>query len=273
MKSNFKYFLLIIPVAAAVIAVGCQTSVPPIGAYPAPATAPNYSLVNNFEGNKSSQPATFTNSNLYELNTPNNVVESPGTWTAPNNVPLYATETMTIEGLNGQGAAGTALACHVTGTVTDPGDGVTYPQIVLIGALDTAPPPPYHAYDGAFWSGVQFYINIASDDNATYRYINIPTTQEATALAFPGTGQCIKSSSNSCYNYFGFSLSGLAPGWQKVTVPFSQMTNIATNTQTIPPTFTGVNLEQMIALQWVEGRNNVQGTSTADFWVDEVYFF
>jgi hypothetical protein len=50
MKLNFKYLLLALPAAAAVIVVGCQTSVPPIGAYPAPSTAPNYTLVNNFEG-------------------------------------------------------------------------------------------------------------------------------------------------------------------------------------------------------------------------------
>ncbi|HXL72687.1 MAG TPA: hypothetical protein VN963_03595 [bacterium] len=266
MKSNFKYFLLALSAAAAIAAVGCQTSVPPIGAYPAPSTAPNYSLVNNFEGNFNSQPSTFTNTNLFELNTTSNVVNSPGTWTAPNNVPTYATENMTIEG---PGAAGTAFACHVTGTVTDPGDGVTYPQIVLIGVLDAAPPKQYNAYDGSFWSGVQFYVNIAPDDTTTYRYVNIPTTQEAKSIAF-SAGKCVGS---TCYNYFGYSLSGLAPGWQKVNVSFSQMTNIATNFQTTPPTFTGMNLQQILALQWVEGRNNVKGTSTADFWVDEVYFF
>jgi hypothetical protein len=267
MKLNFKYFLLAVPAAAAVIVVGCQTSVPPIGAYPAPATAPRYSLVNNFEGNFNSQPSTFTNTYLYEIYPPGNIVQSPGSWTAPNNNTTYETETMTIEG---PGADGTALACHITGTVTDPADGKTYPQILLIGSLDASPPKKYNAYDGSFWSGVEFYVNIAPDDTTTYRYINIPTTQEAPSTSF-GAGTC--NAGRTCYNYFGYSLSGLAPGWQKVYVSFSQMTNISTNFQSTPPTFTGVNLQQIIALQWVEGRNNVKGTSTADFWVDEVYFF
>jgi len=267
MKLNFKQLWLLSPLAVVLIVVGCQTSVPPIGAYPAPANSPQYSLVNNFDGNFDSQPSTFTNSNLFELNSPNDLIGSPGTWTAPNNSAPYASESLTIKG---PGAAGTANGCFVTGTVTDPGDGKTYPQILLIGGLDANPPITYNAYDGAFWSGVKFYINILPDDTATYRYFNVPTTQEATALAFPGQGKCAGS---TCYNYFGYQLSGPTNGWQQITVNFSQMSNIATNFQTTPPTFTGVNLQQIIALQWVEGRNNVAGTSNVDFGVDEVYFF
>jgi hypothetical protein len=267
MKLNSKHLWLFAPVAAVLTIVGCQTSVPPIGSYPAPATAPQYSLVNNFDGNFSSQSGIETNQNLFELNSPNNVIGSPGSWTAPSNGTVGASLAIA-----GPGAAGSAMACHISGSVTDLGNAA-YPQILLIGALDGTPPKTYNAYDGANWTGVKFYVNFASDDTTTYRYFNIPTTQEATAIAFPGQGQCTVSPSNSCYNYFGYSLSGLAPGWQQVTVSFSQLTNIATNTQTTPPTLTGVNLQQIIALQWVVGRNNVVGVSTADFWVDEVYFY
>ena len=256
---------MIVPVAAAVIAVGCQTSVPPIGAYPPPSTAPNYSLINNFEGNFNSQPSTLTNSNLFELTTTGNVINSPGGWTVPNNVPADEAATMTIQG---PGAAGTAFACYVSGAVTDFGN-LVYPQILLEGVVDANPPKTYNGYDGAFWSGVKFYINILPDDTATYRYFNIPTTQEATSLAFLA-GKCVGT---TCYNYFGAALTGPTNGWQQISLNFSQMTNIATNFQTTPPTFTGVNLQQILAVQWVEGRNNVVGHSVVDFAVDEVYFF
>ncbi len=270
MKLNFKYFLLAVSAAAAVIAVGCQTSVPPIGAYPAPSTAPNYSLVNNFEGNFNSQPSTFTNTYLYEVNTPSKVVESPGAWSAPNNFVTNEAATMTIKG---PGAAGTGLACYISGAITDTGNAA-YPDIELDGHLDANPPTTYSssvtysAYDGAFWSGVKFYINILPDDTATYRYFKISTTQEAEAAA---GGNC--TAGTICYNYFGYSLTGPTNGWQQITLQFWQLTNVPTNFQTVPPTFTGVNLQQILFLDFVEGRNNVVGTSNVDFGVDEVYFF
>jgi hypothetical protein len=264
MKLSFKKLWLLAPLAGVLIAVGCQTSVPPIGVYPAPSTAPNFSLANNFDGNFNSQPSTFTNTNLFELNSPNNVIGSPGAWSAPNNFPANEAATMTIAG---PGAAGTALACYISGAVTDTGNAA-YPDIELDGHLDANPPTTYNAYDGAFFSGVKFYINIKSDDTATYRYFKVSTTQEAEASV---GGTC--TAGTSCFNYFGSALTGPTNGWQQITLTFSQLTNIATNFQTTPPTFTGVNLQQILFLDWVEGRNNVAGASNVDFGVDEVYFF
>jgi len=264
MKLSFKNLWLLAPIATTLVVVGCQTSVPPIGAYPAPATAPNYSLVNNFDGNFNSQPATFSNTNLFEINSPNNVIGSPGAWSAPNNFLANEAATMTIKG---PGAAGTAMACYISGAVTDTGNAA-YPDIELDGHLDANPPTTYNAYDAAFWSGVKFYVNILPDDTATYRYFKISTTQEAEASV---GGTC--TAGPSCYNYFGYALTGPTSGWQQITLTFTQLNNIATNFQTTPPTFTGVNLQQFLFLDFVEGRNNVPGTSNVDFGVDEVYFF
>ncbi len=263
MKLNFKHLRLLVPVV--LISIGCQTSVPPIGSYPAPATAPNYALVNNFEGNFNSQPSTFTNTNLFEINSPNNdLIVSPGAWSAPNNFSSVENATLTVKG---PGAAGTALGCYVAGTITDPGNA-TYPDIELDGHLDASPPDQYKAYNGSFWSGVKFYVNILPDDTATYRFFKVSTTQEAEPAV---GGTC--TAGTSCYNYFGIALTGPTNGWQQITLNFTQLSNIATNFQTVPPTFTGVNLQQILFLDFVEGRNNVPGTSNVDFGVDEVYFF
>jgi hypothetical protein len=192
------------------------------------------------------------------------VIQAPGAWSAPNNFPANEAATMTIKG---PGAAGTALGCFISGAVTDTGNAA-YPDIELDGHLDANPPPPYGAYDGAYFSGVKFYINILPDDTATYRYFKVSTTQEAEASA---GGTC--TAGTICYNYFGYSLTGPTSGWQQISLQFTQLTNIATNFQTVPPTFTGVNLQQILFLDFVEGRNNVVGTSNVDFGVDEVYFF
>jgi hypothetical protein len=41
----------------------------------------------------------------------------------------------------------------------------------------------------------------------------------------------------------------------------------------VPTTFTGINLQQLLELEWQFGRNGSKGTSYVDYWVDECEFF
>lgn len=177
---------------------------------------------------------------------------------------------MTITG-GGPGGPGDN-ACFITGFVNDKGDG-TYPAIELAGLLDNSPPNfpvptgQKSAYNAAFFSGVKFYVNIKPDDTAAARYFYVATTQEAA----PPSGTC--TGATGCYNYFGYTFPGPTNGWQLVTKNFQ--TDLVTSYGFVPspPTFTGVNLQEVFELLWEEGDANGGKTVNVDFGVDDVYFY
>jgi hypothetical protein len=247
------------------MAAGCNTKVAPVGTYPAPATSGSNSLVANFEGNQdpTPEPTNQTNAHLFELGVPNDVVVSPGLWNVINNFPANEAAIMTIKG---PGASGTALACNISGSVTDQGNGA-YPAIELEGYMDASSPFPYKAYNAGFFTGVQFYINIASDDTALVRYFYVPTTQEAE----PPDGSCTQTT--GCYNYFGYTFHAPTNGWVQENFTFKNNLGTSYGVEPVPPTLTGINLQQVLGLLWEEGRANTIGVSKVDFSVDEIYFY
>jgi hypothetical protein len=206
------------------------------------------------------------NPNLFEIGTAGNTIVSPGQWM----VPSYQSAIMTLEG---PGANGTPWAAHVHGCLEDLGNGV-YPSIELAGALDATPPafsvPPGQksAYNMSFFSGIKFYMNIASDDTAKARYFYVNTTQESPSSA---NGTCAAAS--GCYNYFGYTFPGQTTGWQAFSFNWSQLTVQSYGFQPTPSTLSGVNLEEVLQLIWEESNSNTNFTANIDFWVDEVYFY
>ncbi|HEY5039398.1 MAG TPA: hypothetical protein VIJ93_10030, partial [bacterium] len=136
MKSNFKFLYPFLAVAGFAW-VGCQSKTVPVGAYPAPNTFSDPSVVINFNSG-----ATTTNPALFEIGAPGNTIVTSGAWSQSNNGVLVP---LTIAG---PGANGTAMASHVTTTVTDLGNGA-YPSIQLQGILDGNS----KTYNASFFTG------------------------------------------------------------------------------------------------------------------------
>ncbi len=270
--------MLLLP-AVSLVWLGCQGKTAPTSAYPAPGTSPDYGLVANFKGNlnPTPDPTNQTNSHLYEIGAPGNVVVSPGLWSVVNNFTqtnehgvTYEFGNMTIAGGGPDGSGDNA--CFVAGYVNDTADG-TYPSIELQGILDVTPPHfsvpagQVSGYNMSFFTGVQFYYNIKPDDTAAARYFYVATTQEA-ELSSGGT--C--TATTGCYNYFGYTFTSTTNGWVQFSSTFADLTTSYGFIPT-PPTLTGVNLEEVMALLFEEGDANGGKSVNVDFGVDDIYFY
>jgi hypothetical protein len=225
--------------------------------YEAPTLVPNRALVANFDNN-----SPVINPNLMEMsNPPNYVLVTPGSVSAVDNF-SGAPVNMILNGVvQAGGANGTAYCFHVTGSFTDPGNS-SYPAAELEAQMEGG-----SQYSGIFFSGVKFYLLIASGDNTTKRDFSIPVYQTQGSPA----GGC---NGSGCYDNFAFDLSsGTSGQWKAVSIPFSSLVQGYTGVITNPPTFSGANLQQMLWLQWEESRNNTAGSSNVDFSVDDIEFY
>ncbi len=234
--------------------LGCQSKTVPVGAYSAPMAAVDHTTVANFDAGTAN-----INPQLFEVGTTNNVLFLPGSLVVKNNFLAFENSTMSIAA---PGANGTAMACHVAGYVSDPGDG-TYPAVDLIAPMDWG-----DKYNASFFSGVKFYYNISAADGAAKRVFEIPTYQTQGTPA----GGC-DASSGKCYDHFSAPLPGTNGNWQAFSVKFTDLTRAGFGTPLNPPNLSGFNLTQILWLQWEEGNNNNGASSTIDFWVDEIEFF
>lgn len=228
--------------------------------YAAPTFIPNKDLVCDFTNGVTINP------NLMEMNNPPSYTlnnKSIAAVTAVNNftsniIPSFAG--VLQSGPNGSYAFG------AQGTLTDPGTA-TYPAMEIEAMMEGGTAP----YDGSFFKGVQFYLKIAADDNTTKRDFSIPVKQTQ------GTpqGTCAGGNAGGCYDNFTFNLSsGTAGGWEFFIIPYTSLAQAYAGVVTKPdPNFGGQNLQQMLWLQWEEGRNNEAGTSTFDYWVANISFY
>lgn len=250
MKSNFK----ILPLAAvlgAVVWAGCQTQYPTSYSH----LASSAGLVTNFESGLGVNPG------LAEANKPGNQVQTAGTISATGNpsvTPLIVSP----------GANNTAHCVHMFATFQDQANG-GYPAALLSIPLEAA---GNHNYDASFFTEVQFYIKVAVDDNASTRSFIIPI---APTVATTSGGTCVPNPSSGgwCYANFSATYPATNGSWQLITLPFASITRPTYGVPLTPSTFSGVNLQQILSLEWSEGNNNVAGNVTADFYVDEVQFY
>jgi hypothetical protein len=265
------------------VLVGCQNSIPALGVYGAPASQVNRDLVADFSlGNLGANvplnqttqgPVTTTagarveaypiNSNLFEMsNPPSYTLKTPGAVTVLNNFPAYCT--LLSWGLYGPGANGAAYGYRMFGQVTDLGDG-SFPELDMTAYIENEA-----FYDALNFTGVQFYLKIASDDTTLQRHFAIPVYQ---TIAVSGGGGCT-SGPHLCYDHFAADVTGGTNGqWQFFRYNFSDLKQLVAGAIPDPPTLSGANLEQIMWLQWGASRNNKAGTSTVDIWVDDIELF
>lgn len=271
MRSNSKgpsLFLGVLLLAAGLCSfLGCQTKDPPTtAAYPGPSTVLNHSLVADFEGGSAN-----INSNLFEMNNPPPafppyVLKAAGgtaKFTTVNNFAALANATGFVQG-PAMGAKGSDFAFYESGAVTDLGD-FEYPSIDLQAQLEAG-----NFYDASLFKGVRFMMKVGAADTAPHRIFSIPVygTQ-----AVAGGGGCT-AGPKLCYDHFAADYSaGTGGQWVQFSYLFSDLHQLVAGAIPDPPTLSGLNLQQILWLQWEEGRNNSPGTSTIDLWVDDVEFY
>lgn len=281
MKSNFNQSskqsgkaagLLLVVVGSAglgwAVLAGCTNHTPFESGYPgltptpnvtpvylAPTMVPNKTLVANFDNN-----SPLINPNLMEMNNaPSYNLKAAGSVTAVNN---FTSDLTGFTGVVQAGGFNSPYCFRVTGTLYDPGTN-TFPAAELEAQMEGG-----NLYDGSFFSGVKFYMLIGSDDTATKRDFSIPVYQTQ------GTpqGGCVGGNAGGCYDNFTVNISAPSGQWVSFNVPFNTLVQAYAGVVTVPSTFSGANLQQMLWLQWEESRNNTPGTSTIDYAVDDIEF-
>lgn len=171
----------------------------------------------------------------------------------------------------GVGANNTSCAIHIYGNLKDNGDN-QYPAFQLEGKLKGGNYFDASAYP---YTGIRFYIKIGAGDTCSDRRFNVPI-----GLTTPpsGGGYC----ASNCYGHFGSSVGvggAVATGahptgtgvWSQQSYPFTGLSPVYG--PALGKTLAGNYLKELLEVEWVFGRNGVAGTSTVDYWVDEVEFF
>ncbi len=303
MKSNsrgnsprgFKRNVLIVSFLAAMgmlAVIGCQNSIPVVGTYGAPASqinrdsvadfntlamiTPSVSLIQNPSFNapvvyKTSNKPVYSypiNPSLFDAgNPPSYTLKSPSsaTVTVLNNFKAYCGFTYWgLVGLGGNGPNGDAFGYRMSGPVTDQGDAA-FPELDLC-----AYPEGGAFFDASNFTGVQFYLMIASDDTTIQRHFAIPVKH---TLAPVAGGDCTAGPS-LCYDHFAADVSGGTGGqWEFFRYNFSDLKQLVSGAIPNPPTLSGENLQEIMWLQWSGSRNNKPGVSNLDFYVDQISFF
>ena len=267
MKSNFKRFKknygkmpgFILGSALLVLAlvwVGCNNKVAPLSSYVPASSSLDRTTVANFDSGFGS---VNINPNLYEVGTSGNTLKAPGAVTLVNN---FTANVVSNGGFTTPGYNGIGYAYHVFATVTDNGD-TTYPTIDLQAQMDSG-----LTYNASFFTGVKFYIRVATDDTAGKRVFEIPLS---TTQAPPG-GIC-DNSNNTCYDHFYAPYQSTNGVWKQLSFSFSSLQRQGFGSALTPPTLTGANLTRFLWLQWEEGNNNVKGVVTVDYSVDQIEFY
>jgi hypothetical protein len=156
------------------------------------------------------------------------------------------------------GANGTPKAAHIFGSLADRGDK-TYPAFQLQCKFKDS-----GYYDASNFNGLSFYYKCPADDTALKRRFGI-----GTAPTLPGDqgGTC----ASNCYDLYGTNLNP-TNDWLKITLAFTDAKREGWGAPVTPPDLVD-HLKEFINLQWQHSANNVAGTYTIDYWVDEVQFF
>jgi hypothetical protein len=265
----------VLAVAGFALILGCNSSVPPVGAYSAPTSVVNQSRVDEFQSTGVPPNPVYINPNLFELNNPPTYVLKngwhpfisasiqPSSVTVVNNFKDLATGTGDVEG-PGLGANGEDYAFHETGAVTDLGD-FEYPSVDLQTQFEGGA-----FYDAGAWHGIKFMMKIGPGDTALHRIFSVPVYQ---TVAVAGGGGCTQGP-KLCYDHFAADYSaGTGGQWKQFNYLFSDLHQLVAGAIPNPPTLSGLNLQQVMWLQWEEGRNNSPGICTLDLWIDQVEFY
>jgi len=285
----------LLAVSALWFSQGCTAKAPaaPVFAIPPPVGLPN-NVIDNFEdGNinmsvdlkgDASLPSTVTSytvpTDATGLSTAHTVVVPPvplGSWVASSwagntvNTPYVFTGASTANDgvILSTGALGTKGYCRLFGLINDPGNA-TYPAYQLEGKFNgLTPSHGANAYDASSFTGVQFYLNVSSDDTCPSRRFNI-----ANIWTLPpsegGNGFC-----TACEDHYGAMLpAGPTAGWVLKTYTFTSLSrqNFLAPA-TIPNNMPVSMFTDFVKLELQFGRNNATGSSQVNYAVDEFSFF
>jgi hypothetical protein len=165
----------------------------------------------------------------------------------------------------GVGAAGTLASIHIYGTIKDNADA-QYPSFQLQGKLKGGAVFDTTALG---YKGVRFYYKVGSGDNCPTRKFFLPVSSTTPPI---GGGTCTDSA--ICYDHFGATLASTADLWVQKIYYFRSADGTPVLTKRNGSTKPNeTDLQRVLEVQWQFGRNNLLGTSTVDYWVDEVEFF
>ncbi len=275
MKSCFNLFFLL-ALSCAALWAGCEAKVAPVGAYSAPATTADRTVVVDFNSVPSTLPSSqppsgpLTDINgfpvsFYPINPllfepiPGNQLQFPGSVQVVNNFSIYENAVLDFEG---PGANNSLWAAHISGAVTDLSNNV-FPAVDFQIPMESG-----SKYDMSFFTGVNFYYKTSAADKVLKRVFQIPTLQTQA----PPAGNC-DNSTGKCYDHFTLTLPSTNGSWRKFSVKFTDLTRGGFGWPMNPPNLTGENLKEVLWLQWEESNANIAGIAGVDFWVDEVQFF
>lgn len=258
MKSSSK--ILYGLVAAALgswVLSACTNRMPTSRSYPA--HPPDYTTVINFDDG-----TAFTNPTLF------------------NSIP--GGQAVTLGGVSGLGTittisappAGdsTPFAAHMLDVFTDLGNGV-YPSSQFRIHFTAS-----GYYNLSYFSGIKFMYNVTPPnasqgilgDDSLVRRFGFAVAQTVPFGDPDGGGTC-DNSNNGCYNNFGAMLDNTNGAWVTKSYNFTDLTRENFGNSVSPPTFSGVNLQQVIRLVFEFKRNNSAGTDHVDYWVDNIELF
>ncbi len=170
------------------------------------------------------------------------------------------------------GINSSAKVAHVLGTLKDLGNG-KYPEVTLQGRFNVAnyvdeggAEPVYYGFDASSFTGIRYMVCVGSADTARKRRFKI--TIYNTVLNENGGG-C----KTNCWDHFGNDFSGARDVWRQSAVTFATATREGWGSAITPATFSGINLKQLIGLDWCASGDNAANTYVIDFSVDNVEFF
>jgi len=267
--SKFTTFAVMVLAVFLAAAWGCKGKYPPVSSMTRTAASMSDNVIDTFE-----DANAFYNPAL--RGAPN------GTWvnygTAGQGV--LNTSNFVVPNANPSGINTTATAAHLLGTLKDPGNA-SYPEATLQGRFNVAPAcdrtDPRNLskcvfYDASSFTGLRYMVRIASADTAVKRRFKMTI---ANTVPVANGGFCIACGlpGGGCWNAFGGDFTVPRDTWVQQSYTFATMTREAWGCAIIPASFSGINLKQLIGLDWCASRDNVLGTSLIDFWVDEVEFF
>jgi hypothetical protein len=160
--------------------------------------------------------------------------------------------------------AGDNFALHIWGTYTDPGNA-SYPAFQLQGF----PRSDKSYYNASSFTGIKFSWNCPSDDNSVQRFLCLVDGR----IAPPSQGGSCTGAAGAvpCYDYSSITLPNTAGAWQQISSAFTAF-NLQYSSGS-PTNVTPTDLTQIINFMWTNRSNNVAGTYTADYWIDNVQLY
>ena len=170
------------------------------------------------------------------------------------------------------------LAVHVFGWIEDPESPLFQPGPGNYDSVYVRAYPNYNGggfYDVSAYSGMQFYLKVASDDNAPAKQFHVPINQ--TTGWPPAPGVCVNPNDPGlvhCWDDFYYDYTDVTRDqWVFVQKRWAEFKQYGNGSIPNPPTLSGDNLKHVIGFQWVEGNSAQAGPFTVDFMVTGAKFF